>query len=128
MELLKIINNLPNLFCLDGATEEEIIEAERQLGVSFALDYKEYILKYGIITYDSHEITGLCNHKRLDVCKVTEYERKNNPNVSNEFYVIEQLDIDGVVIWQNSSGEIYRSIPEENIVKLYNSLEEYLTK
>ena len=83
-------------------------------------------MKYGIITYDCHEITGLCNHKRLDVRNVTEYERQVNPDISKDLYVVEQLDIDGVVIWQSSTGEIYRSVPGSEIEKVNNSLEEYL--
>ena len=126
MKLANVIDNLPNLFYLKGASEEEIKEAEQYLEVCFAQDYKEYVKRYGIITYDSHEITGLCNNKRLDVKQVTEYERKNNPNIAPDLYVIEQLDIDGVVVWQASTGEIFQSMPNNALIKICNNLEEYL--
>lgn len=126
MKLANVIDNLPNLFYIKGASEEEIKEAEQCLELCFAQDYKEYVKRYGIITYDSHEITGLCNNKRLDVKQVTEYERKNNPNIAPDLYVIEQLDIDGVVVWQASTGEIFQSMPNNALIKICNNLEEYL--
>lgn len=126
MKLASVIENLPNLFHLQGASEDVIKDAEQYLEVHFAQDYKEYVKRYGIITYDSHEITGLCNNKRLDVRRVTEYERKNNPNIAPDLYVIEQLDIDGVVVWQASTGEIFQSMPNNALIKICNNLEEYL--
>ena len=58
--------------------------------------------------------------------QVTEYERKNNPNIAPDLYVIEQLDIDGVVVWQASTGEIFQSMPNNALIKICNNLEEYL--
>ena len=41
---------------------------------------------------------------------------------------IEQLNIDNIVIWQSSSGEIYQTQSLNKPIKIYDSLYDYLTK
>lgn len=124
--LTDIIDSIDDAFTLVGATEEDIVDAEEFLGLSLAEDYKEYVSKYGILSFEEHEISGLCNHKRLDVRDLTEEERKVNDSISKDLYVIEQLDIDGIVIWQNEIGEIFQTMPGREAYKICDSLAEYL--
>ncbi|MGI6387150.1 MAG: SMI1/KNR4 family protein [Desulfomonilia bacterium] len=42
-----------------GASDELIAEAERQLNLRFAEDYKEYLSLFGAISFGSTELTGL---------------------------------------------------------------------
>ena len=41
-------------------------------------------------------------------------------------YVIEELDIDGVTVWQSSDGGIYELIPGSSPEKIAGSIAEYL--
>ena len=41
-------------------------------------------------------------------------------------YVIENLNIEGVVIWQDSKGTIYQSRPNHEPKKINKSLAEYV--
>ena len=52
---------------------------------------------------------------------------KMKSNKLNEnLYVIELLNIDGIVIWQSSDGEVYQTYPNSNPEKIANSLSEYI--
>jgi len=43
-------------------------------------------------------------------------------------YVIEELGVDGIAIWQNSKGEIFQTIPRKEVKpeKIYDTFLEYL--
>lgn len=103
-----------------------IIDTETTLGVMFTEEYREYILVFGVASANGHELTGLCRSPRLNVVEVTMAERKNNANVPNDWYVVEQANIDDIVIWQASSGEIYQTAPGVQSCKLCDSLSEYV--
>jgi len=121
-----VIKNKPNLYLGKGVKEVEIESAERDLKLCFNKEYKMYLLHYGLISYDNHELTGLCNSQRLNVVYVTKEEKEYNPQVSSDMYVIEQTNIDGIVIWQNSKGVIFQTCPNLPPVKIANSLSEYI--
>ena len=108
------------------ASEKEIQEAEHILETSFSKEYYEYLKKYGFAIIPKHELTGISAFPRIDVVNITIAERNLNPKVSREFYVIEQAHIDGIVIWQNRDGIIYKSIPGSAPQKIAVSLKEYL--
>ena len=63
----------------------------------------------------------------MDVSLLTKEHRKYNELVPNDLYVIEELGIDGVVIGQNSKGEIFQTVGISETVKIANSLYDYLT-
>ena len=58
--------------------------------------------------------------------QVTLEERANLPDVPADWYVVEQANIDGIVIWQAVSGEIYQTQPGAQPVKIADSLTEYI--
>lgn len=109
-----------------GATEEEIIEAETMLSVSFSKEYKQYLSAVGFAIYDGHELTGICKAKRLNVVDATMLEREITPSVPSNWYVIEQLNIEGIVIWQSETGKIYQTAPKKRTKRICNSLAEYI--
>lgn len=121
-----VIKNKPNLYFGKGVTEGEIDSAERDLNLSFSKEYKMYLLQYGLISYDNHELTGLCNSHRLNVVCVTKEERKIYPQIQSDMYVIEQTNIDGIVIWQSSNGDIFQTAPNTMLMKIADSLAEYI--
>ncbi len=104
---------------------EEIEKTEELLGVRFSDEYRSILRNFGFICVNGHEITGLTKAKRLNVYNVTLKERTNYKNVS-ELYVIEQTHIDGIVVWQSTTGEVYQTGLGEKKVKIAESIKEYI--
>ena len=108
------------------ATEEEINKCEKLLELSFSDEYKDYLINYGEVSFYGHELTGITDISRLNVVEVTLEERALNPKVPDQWYVIEQTNLDGIVIWQSEKGEIYKSYPEGNNKLIFKSLTDYI--
>ncbi len=125
-ELIKKFKNLPNFFSLKGGSAEEITNAENTLNLKFSKEYCDYLSEFGVVSANGHEYTGICCSPRLSVVDVTLYEREHNPNIPYDWYVIEQANIDGVVIWQNEIGEIFQTQSCCDCVKIADSLEDYI--
>lgn len=128
MDLVNIIKQKQDAFIYAPASREQIYRAEKDLDVIFSEEYTNYISEFGVAIFDSHELTGICDGKRLDVVSITKEQRKYNSFVPNDLYVIECLDIDGIVIWQNTKGEIYQSIPNGKMMKVSNNIAEYINE
>ncbi len=124
IEKLKQINDF---YCEKGVSEEEIKTAENMLGLVFPDEYKEYLQKYGSVSCGGHDLTGLSVDKTIDVVYVTLYNRQKNPNAKKSLYVVEETHIDGIVIWQASTGEIFQSEYKGVPRKIYKSLMEYIS-
>ena len=122
------IEALKNLKHLAPASEIEILEAEKRLGVAFADDYKDYVKKYGVISAKGIELTGVTSSPRLNVADVTMAERELNPHFPQEMYVVENVAIEGVLMLQNTAGNIFELAPYSEPVKKFNSLCEYLRR
>lgn len=124
-KIVDVIKNAPDFICGAGVSEDEIRVAESALNIKFSNEYKIYLKEIGLASYDMHELTGICKQDRLDVIKVTQNARKYFPDLSDK-YVVEETSIDGIVIWQDSSGAIYQAIPNLPIEKIANSLADYI--
>lgn len=109
-----------------GATDSEIQEAEKALGLSFSKEYREYTGQLGIATADGHEFTGIAEMPRLNVVHVTKSEKRKNSGIPENFYVVERVGIDGIVIWQDQQGNVYEAINVGTAEKIAESLAEYL--
>ena len=128
MDIKSTLKSKPCFKAYSSANNETIIQLEEKLSLKFAQEYVEYLKSFGFVTYEGHELTGICKVKRLNVVDVTTEEKESNDNVPNDWYVIEQLNIDDIVIWQSSSGEIYQTAPAREPVKLCDSLTEYIER
>ena len=126
MSVIKIIENLPGLRSLPPLSEQDIDNAEKTLGLSFAEEYRIYTRKFGAISADGIELTGVVTPPRLNVVNVTTSERKLNLNIPNDMYVIENTGIDGTLMLQNVQGEIFSISPNSKPTKKFNNLAEYL--
>lgn len=126
-DIINQIKAMPDFFSLTGATEESMSEAENLLLLKFSDEYNEIISAFGSVSVNGHELTGICHSKRLNVVCVTLEERDLNPTVPLNFYVIEQANIDGIVIWQSASGDVYQSMPGAPMIKLCDSISEYIS-
>lgn len=127
-DIIQTINNLENMRFIKPASIEQIIEAEKELGVNFADDYIKYVKKYGVISAKGIELTGVTSYKRLSVVFITKKERNINPNIPANMYVIENTAIDGLITLQDETGKVYTITPNETPKLSYNSLSEYIEK
>ena len=108
-----------------GAEEQRIIDAENILNLKFSKDYREYLGVFGYVSFFGHELTGLGKDERRNVVSVTEEERRYNPEVPLNWYVIEQTHFDDIVIWQSEDGDIYETMPGVKAKKIADSLAGY---
>ena len=127
-DIIQIISNLEDMQFIKPASMEQIIEAEKELGVSFADDYTKYVKKYGVISARGIELTGVTTHERLSVVSVTKKERNMNSNIPANMYVIENIAIDGIIALQDETGKVYTITPSGTPKLSYNSLSEYVEK
>ena len=125
-KLIKKIESIEDLMSGRPATDYDIQNAEKNLNVCFAEDYKMYLKQYGFICFSGHELTGICDGKRLDVVKLTKNEKEYYENKLLNAYVIEQTHIDGIVIWQTTDGKIFKTQGNQ-IVKICDTLYEYIS-
>ena len=125
--IIDVINGHSDLIALKPATEKQISDAENQLGLKFANEYKEYLAKFGAIMADGIELSGIAKSEHRNVVFLTQQEWGLNPTVPHNMYVVENLGIDGMIIWQSEKGEIYQSTPNTEPAKISNSLAEYIS-
>ena len=112
-DFISVLKEKPMFIGSKGATDTEIAEAEKHLSISFSRKYKHYLSSVGFAIYEGHEITGICKAKRLNVVDVTIMERDHAENIPANWYVIEQLHIDGIVI-KHSQGKYIRLLQISN--------------
>ncbi len=127
-EIIRILNEKSGFVHMTPASEIYINDAEEQLQVRFSDEYRAYLSSYGCASFAGHELTGICRFSRLNVVDVTLKERKLNPNVPQNFYVIEQTHINGIVIWQDEDGSVYSSLPNLPPAKRFDSLLAYISQ
>ena len=125
-KLIRALKKKEDLLVGKSVSKEDIYDAEQVLNVNFAKEYIEYLEEFGFACYDGHELTGICKAKRLNVVEVTIKERNYVKSLPEGAYVIEEAHIDGIVIWQVKSGEIYQTHGNGSITRLCDSLYEYV--
>lgn len=126
--IIDILRAQHGLLSMQTPSLEQIRQAEASLGVRFAQDYREYISAFGVAAYNGHELTGICASPRLSVVDVTQREREEYATIPADWYVIEQLNIDGIVIWQGADGAIYQTMQGASPQRICGSLSEYITQ
>lgn len=125
-KIIEVIESLEDLLPLKKATKEDVENIEKELGLALAEEYKEYLLNYGAIMADDIELTGVAKSKNRDVIQVTKREWEANEKVKHNLYVIENVGIDGIIIWQDATGKIYESSPNHEEKQIAGSLAEYI--
>ena len=126
-DFINILSSLPDFHALAGASEEQIAQAERALSLRFAVDYRQYVRAFGAVSAAGHELTGVCASRRLNVVEVTLSAKAAQPAIPRDWYVLEEANIDGIVIWQSGAGEVFQSQPGAEPVKLAGGICEYLS-
>ena len=128
MRIVDIIKSLPDYIGSNGRNKVDISHAEQQLGTHFSLEYTQYLQQIGLAAFDGRELTRLSKDKRLNVVDVTLEERSRNQSVPMSWYVVEQTNIDGIVIWQTQNGDVYQTAPNTPCKKIHDSFSEYLVE
>ena len=77
---------------------------------------------------NGHEFTGILKSERLNVVDATLRARRKNSNIPLTLYVVEELQIDGLIIWQDESGTVYRAMSGERPTKISDSLADYVSR
>ena len=125
--IIKVLRASEDLMAGKGATNDQIKEASETLGLSFAKDYFLYLQEFGLAYVNGHELTGIGIIPRNDVVSVT-LEKRELPHVRNipeDWYVLEDTNIDSIVIWQDSNGVVYMETPGM-IKQIASSMADYL--
>ena len=125
--IVDVLKGKSDFYCEKGASEEEIKCSENALGMKFADDYKEYLQHCGSASCGGHELTGISSDVNLNVVPITKQNLQKNPSIKAQLYVVEETHIDGVVIWQASTGEIFQSEYKEAPIKIFDTLKEYVS-
>lgn len=126
MSIVELLKRKEGLIYKTPADDSEICWAEKQLGVSFSSEYKDYLKQFGAASFLGHELTGICSTKELNVVDVTKEVRQYHTNANDEWYVIEQTGIDDMVVWQSKEGWVYLTAPGVLPKMICSSLSEYV--
>lgn len=122
---IDLMKGFEDCFTGKGAKDDAIAQAEHELSLKFADDYKKYLRECGVASADGHEFTGLIESKRLNVVDATLAWREKQSSVPEDLYVVENLQMDGIVILQAADGKVYKTILDEAPKYICDSLYEY---
>lgn len=125
-DIISTIIKLPGMESHKPASEEVIKSVEEKLNLKFADDYREYLINFGAVRSEIIAISGITNDPEYGVLELTNKIRLFNTQIPTNFYVIEDVGVDGLVIWQDETGTIYQSLPTKAPMQLYNNLTDYL--
>lgn len=128
MDIIEVINSLEDMISTGGASEQDIVNCEKELNVSFSDEYKAFLAEFGSILADDVEIVGFAKSKNRNVIEVTKRERECNKEIPQNLYVVENTGIEGIIIWQDENGMIFQSSPNKLPKKISNSLAEYISE
>lgn len=126
--IIDVLRSMPDFIGSNGRSKEEIELAETMLEVAFAKDYRNYLEEIGLACFDGHELTGLTKTDRLNVVTVTMEQRERFGKIASTWYVIEEANIYGIVIWQDTEGFVYEAASNAKVKKVADSLSEYFTR
>jgi hypothetical protein len=127
-DIISTIKKLPSMKSYASpASDEAIKKAEEKLNLKFADDYREYVSVFGAVCSDIIAVSGIIDDEEFGVVNLTNKLRPFYPQIPLSFYVIEDVGVDGLVIWQDETGAIYQSIPcQEPPMRIHNDLSDYL--
>jgi hypothetical protein len=124
-----LINKIQERFKMHitmGASNALILEAERQLHVKFSPDYKEYLARFGALSFGSTELTGLNIDSYANVVSVTLNEIHRNNRFPAGHIVVENTGIEGMLVIQSEDGIVHEWSNEGGFGAKYPGLYAYL--
>ena len=124
--IVEVVKELPKMACVGRTNEEAIAAAEEQLHIRFADEYHMYLAEFGAASAKRLELTGIISVEYCNVISSTKAAWELNPQVPHTMYVVENTYIDGVYVWQDTSGVIYQTTPKTEPKQIASSLVEYI--
>ena len=124
--IINAINTLPEMVSVGGASEIMITDAELQLRLNFAEEYRDYLAEFCAVAARGIELTGIIDAEYYNVVSATKQEWELNPKIPHSMYVVEKTGVDGIIIWQDTQGLIYQSSPNVKPKQIAESLTEYI--
>lgn len=121
------IQKIPDVSAIKGCTQEQINEAQKELGITFPQEYVDYVRQFGCIDFGATEWTGLNIEGRLNTVYATKQEMSVNPNFPKGFFVLENLGIDAKRIVVDADGKVY-ILQYDKLEQICDSISEYLDK
>lgn len=125
-KFIKKLKKMDGFFATGGVDEETVAAMEEELGLSFADDYRNYLKECGQAIADGHELTGSHKSARLNVVSITQKYRKKYNEIPDDWYIVEDLGIDGIMIWQSEDGTVYETNSACEANEIAESLAEYM--
>ena len=125
-ELINRIEASNHFYSMNGAEPSLIKKAEIDLSLILAQDYKDYVMTFGVASFEGHELTGICDSERLSVVSATERARELYPKFPRNMYVVEDLHYDHIFIVQDLTGSVYSYGPVDEAKYIAKSLLDYL--
>lgn len=125
MTIIEKIKTVPKLFYATGCTEDQIAEAQNELGLTFPTEFVEYVKTFGVISFFRTEWTGLNVDGHLNVLTATKQEQALNASFPKGYFVLENHAIEGILTVMNESGQVYL-LQQDKIEFLCCSLADYL--
>lgn len=123
--IIKTIESFKRKRFTGSISSELILNAENELGLKFAKEYKEVLRNYGSLCIKGEEFLGI-DSNNYDIVKATKDARMNNNNFPLDAYVIEDTAIEGILIVQKNTCELFTYQPNGQLQHLSDTLDEYL--
>lgn len=108
-----------------SVTCADIENAEKELGLVFSPEYKKLLQDYGFLCVKGEEFLGIAPDN-YDVVKATKKARSASNGFPQDMYVISNMAIDGILLLQKETGEIYTYQPNLPLRKVADSFAAYL--
>ena len=125
--LRKLFLSMKNFSFESGVSLDEIARKEESLQLKFSEEYKNYLMEFGVVSFDGHELTGITHASTwLDVEEATILCREINPNVQPNMYVIEDAHIDEIMYLQDETGNVYFTSLCNKPELVFESLHDYI--
>ncbi|HFI0345089.1 TPA: SMI1/KNR4 family protein [Streptococcus suis] len=106
-QLLEKIKTVEGLYCGRPASEQEVVEAESKLQLTFPADYKDYLKEYGVISFYGTEWTGLNGDAWTDVIATTLEARSLYTDFPQDKFIFEDLHMDDLLVLSDSTGKVF---------------------
>ena len=105
----------------------EIEEAEKELNLKFADEYKQVLLECGKVSNEYLDLSSP-NNPLADVVNTTKEVRKLYRNLPRDCYVLVDVGVDGIYVLQDGRGKLFDIDEDDEIYQSYPNLETYLEK
>lgn len=110
----------------NAVSDADLSAAEKALGFNFDSVYKEYLLNFGKVSYESMELYGLgvSDKSHLNVVNANKNMTSQYGNWPSNAVVLEDIAEDNYIVYVMNEG-VFQFAPIE-CKKISNSLEEYI--